>query len=45
MREQGERLDPAVTEALAEQMPQALEPFMDLVSPPRRRRGDPALPR
>jgi aminoglycoside phosphotransferase family enzyme/predicted kinase len=32
MREQGERLDPAVTEALAEQMPQALEPFMDLVS-------------
>jgi len=32
MSEQGERLDPAVTEALAEQMPQALEPFMDLVS-------------
>ena len=32
MREQGERLDRAVTEALAEQMPQALEPFMDLVS-------------
>jgi aminoglycoside phosphotransferase family enzyme/predicted kinase len=31
MREQGERLDPAVSEALAEAMPQALEPFMDLV--------------
>lgn len=32
MREQGQRLDPAVTEALAEAMPRALEPFLDLVS-------------
>ena len=32
MREQGGRLDPAVTEALAEAMPRALEPFLDLVS-------------
>jgi len=32
MREQGERLDPAVSEALAEAMPRALEPFIDLVA-------------
>jgi aminoglycoside phosphotransferase family enzyme/predicted kinase len=32
MREQGERLDPAASEVLAEKMPAALEPFLDLVS-------------
>jgi aminoglycoside phosphotransferase family enzyme/predicted kinase len=32
MREQGERLDPAASEALAEAMPRALEPFLDLVA-------------
>ena len=32
MREQGERLDPNVSEALAEAMPRALEPFIDLVA-------------
>lgn len=32
MREQGERLDPAASEALAEKMPAALEPSIDLVA-------------
>jgi aminoglycoside phosphotransferase family enzyme/predicted kinase len=32
MREQGGRLDPATSEALAEAMPQSLEPFIDLVA-------------
>lgn len=32
MREQGERLDPAASEALAEKMPAALEPYIDLVA-------------
>ncbi|WP_395714152.1 AAA family ATPase [Reyranella sp.] len=32
LREQGERLDPATTEALAVQLPGALEPFADLVA-------------
>lgn len=32
MREAGDRLDPATSEALAEAMPRALEPFMDLVA-------------
>ena len=32
MREQGERLDPATSEALAEAMPAALEPHMELVA-------------
>jgi uncharacterized protein len=32
MREQGERLDPATSEALAEKMPAALEPFVGLVA-------------
>ena len=32
MREQGERLDPAASEALAEAMPAALEPYVDLVA-------------
>ena len=32
MREQGERLDPPTSEALAEKMPAALEPFIDLVA-------------
>lgn len=32
MREAGERLDPAISEALAEAMPHALEPFVDLVA-------------
>jgi aminoglycoside phosphotransferase family enzyme/predicted kinase len=32
MREQGERLDPATSEALAEAMPAALEPYMELVA-------------
>ncbi len=32
MREAGERLDPAASEALAEAMPRALEPFVDLVA-------------
>lgn len=32
MREAGERLDPATSEALAEAMPKALEPFIDLVA-------------
>jgi hypothetical protein len=32
MREQGERLDPAASEALAETMPAALEPHMELVA-------------
>jgi aminoglycoside phosphotransferase family enzyme/predicted kinase len=32
MREQGERLDPAVSEALAEALPRALEPYIDLVA-------------
>jgi uncharacterized protein len=32
MREAGERLDPAVSEALAEALPKALEPFVDLVA-------------
>jgi aminoglycoside phosphotransferase family enzyme/predicted kinase len=32
MREQGERLDPALSEALAEAMPLALEPYMALVA-------------
>lgn len=32
MREAGARLDPATSEALAEAMPQALEPFVDLVA-------------
>jgi aminoglycoside phosphotransferase family enzyme/predicted kinase len=32
MREQGERLDPATSEALAEAMPAALEPHMQLVA-------------
>jgi hypothetical protein len=32
MREQGERLDVAASEALAEKMPAALEPYIDLVA-------------
>jgi aminoglycoside phosphotransferase family enzyme/predicted kinase len=32
LREQGDRLDPATTEALAVQLPGALEPFADLVA-------------
>jgi aminoglycoside phosphotransferase family enzyme/predicted kinase len=32
MREQGERLDVTTSEALAEKMPAALEPFLDLVA-------------
>ena len=32
MREQGERLDPPTSEALAGKMPAALEPFIDLVA-------------
>jgi aminoglycoside phosphotransferase family enzyme/predicted kinase len=32
MREQGERLDPASSEALAEQMPAALAPYIDIVA-------------
>jgi aminoglycoside phosphotransferase family enzyme/predicted kinase len=32
MREAGERLDPPTSEALAEAMPRALEPFVDLVA-------------
>ena len=32
MREAGERLDPPTSEALAEAMPQSLEPFVDLVA-------------
>jgi aminoglycoside phosphotransferase family enzyme/predicted kinase len=32
MREQGDRLDPPTSEALAEAMPNALEPFVDLVA-------------
>lgn len=32
MREAGERLDPATSEALAEAMPRSLEPFIDLVA-------------
>ena len=32
MREQGERLDPALSEALAEAMPASLEPHMELVA-------------
>jgi uncharacterized protein len=32
MREQGERLDPAASEALAEAMPASLEPHMELVA-------------
>ncbi|HLG47515.1 MAG TPA: AAA family ATPase [Reyranella sp.] len=32
MLEQGERLDPAASEALAEKMPAALEPYIDLVA-------------
>lgn len=32
MREAGERLDPATSEALAEAMPRSLEPFVDLVA-------------
>lgn len=32
MREAGERLDPATSEALAEAMPRSLEPFADLVA-------------
>jgi hypothetical protein len=31
MREAGDRLDPATSEALAEAMPRSLEPFLDLV--------------
>ena len=40
MREQGGRLDPAASEALAAAMPRALEPFIDLAT-----RRDPPLPR
>lgn len=32
MREAGDRLDPATSEALAEAMPRSLEPFIDLVA-------------
>src|SRR5262249_278972 len=32
MREQGERLDPALSEALADSMPRALEPHLELVA-------------
>ena len=32
MRETGDRLDPATSEALAEAMPRSLEPFLDLVA-------------
>jgi aminoglycoside phosphotransferase family enzyme/predicted kinase len=32
MREAGDRLDPATSEALAEAMPRSLEPFLDLVA-------------
>ncbi|WIM13065.1 bifunctional aminoglycoside phosphotransferase/ATP-binding protein [Enhydrobacter sp.] len=32
MREQGKRLDPAMSEALADAMPRSLEPFVDLVA-------------
>jgi aminoglycoside phosphotransferase family enzyme/predicted kinase len=32
MREQGERLDPATSEVLAEKMPAALEPWVDVVA-------------
>ena len=32
MREQGERLDPPTSDALAEKMPAALEPYIDLVA-------------
>src|SRR5690348_15615841 len=32
MREQGEQLDPEASEALAEKMPAALEPYIDLVA-------------
>ena len=32
MRETGDRLDPAISEALAEAMPRSLEPFLDLVA-------------
>ena len=32
MREAGDRLDPATSEALAEAMPRSLEPFVDLVA-------------
>ncbi|WP_439612910.1 AAA family ATPase [Reyranella sp.] len=32
MREAGERLDPATSEALADAMPRSLEPFVDLVA-------------
>jgi len=32
MREQGDRLDPVASEVLAEKMPAALEPFIDLVA-------------
>ena len=32
LREQGDRLDPAVTEALATELPAALEPFLDIVA-------------
>lgn len=32
MREQGERLDPPTSEALAQAMPKSLEPFIDLVA-------------
>jgi uncharacterized protein len=32
MREQGDRLDPVASETLAEMMPAALEPFIDLVA-------------
>jgi aminoglycoside phosphotransferase family enzyme/predicted kinase len=32
MREQGKRLDPATSEALADAMPRSLEPFVDLVA-------------
>jgi predicted kinase len=32
MREAGDRLDPATSEALAEAMPKSLEPFVDLVA-------------
>jgi aminoglycoside phosphotransferase family enzyme/predicted kinase len=32
MREQGDRLNPSISEALAEAMPASLEPYMDLVS-------------
>ena len=45
MREQGERLDPALSEALAETMPSALEPHMDAGGPSRRGRRHPPLPR